>query len=666
MIQFYVTHLLELYNLCSTPALTSRGSCGLQELDFSRHITSANNECYYYSFEDNLIMKDNIALSWENVCLYAPPKAAEGGSIFSRKKPSGISGKVKLLNNVSGIAVSGTLTAIMGPSGAGKTTLLTTISQRTTGDFSGKLLLNGHLIDRNLMSRISGFVAQNDVAFGGLTVKEHLEFMARLKMDKRTSAQSRRCIVATLVQDLGLAKCYNTRLAMLSGGEKKRVSLATQMLTDPPFLFCDEPTTGLDSYSAGTVVAVLRSFTQRGKAVLCTIHQPASGIFELFDRVILMVPGGRVAYQGPVHDSLEHFKKLNMHCPPAYNTAEFLIKQLAQPSQKIDWLVKQFEKSSSYSDVTREIENIAKKNQNMERVFGIEEMFLKFYSMQPPSSTTQLSWLIWRTGLTQIRNLRIIGLRLIMYMFTGVLIASPYMSSSTLDQTSIQNLQGFFYSCISETVFTHTYSVLYTFPAEIPILLREVDQQVYKPKSYYLSKVIVLLPKTIIETFLFSSVVFWISGLNTGALGFASFITPITVAAVTSTAYGFCVSAMFESLATASLLSVPLDFVSYVFSGIFIHLGSLPTYTFWLKYLSRFYYATEAISILQWSQVENIACPENFNSTCITTGAGVLRKYGYHRDSLGLDFVGLIVMYFVLHYIGYTFLKKRSRNRAVY
>ncbi|KAI5698839.1 hypothetical protein M8J75_012618 [Diaphorina citri] len=607
-------------------------------------------------------MKDNIALSWENITLYAPPKVS-GGSIFSRKKTSG-SSKVKLLNNVSGLAITEVEQYFI--RGAGKTTLLTTISQRTTGDFSGSLLLNGHQIDKNLMSRISGFVPQNDMAFEGLTVREHLEFMARLKMDKRTSYQSRRCIVATLVQDLGLAKCYNTQLSRLSGGEKKRVSLAVQMLTDPPFLFCDEPTTGLDSFSAGTVIAVLRSFTQRGKAVLCTIHQPASGIFELFDRVILMVPGGRVAYQGPVDDSIQHFKKLNIHCPPAYNTAEFLIKQLAQTSQKIDWLVNQYEKSSAYSDVTREIENIAKKNQNMERVFGIEEMFLKFYSMQPPSSTTQLSWLVWRSGLTQIRNLRIICLRLIMYMFTGVLIASPYMNSPNLDQTSIQNLQGFFYSCISETVFTHTYSVLYTFPAEIPILLREVNHNVYKPKAYYLSKVLVLLPKTIIETFLFSSVVFWIAGLNSGALGFASFITPITIAAITSTAYGFCVSAMFESLATASLLSVPLDFVSYVFSGIFIHLGSLPTYTFWLKYISRFYYATEAISILQWSQVEHIDCPANFNSTCITTGLGVLHKYGYHKDSLGFDFLGLIIMYFTLHYAGYMFLKKRSRNRAVY
>lgn len=609
-------------------------------------------------------MPDKISLTWENITLYAPTKDTGGGNFFSRKKLN--TEKIKLLNNVSGVATSGTLTAIMGPSGAGKTTLLATISQRTSGDMNGKIKLNGRLIDKNLMRRISGFVSQHDLAFEGLTVKEHLEFMARLKMDKRVSNQSRRCIVATLVQDLGLGKCYNTQLSSLSGGEKKRVSLATQMLTDPPLLFCDEPTTGLDSFSAGTVIAVLRSFTERGKAVLCTIHQPASGIFELFDRVLLVVPGGRIAYQGSVSESIEHFKKLNIHCPPSYNTAEFLIKQLGQSNQKTGWLVKQFEKSSTCSDIVREIEKIAKINQNMDRVFGIEEMFLKFYSMQPPSSSTQLSWLAWRSGVTQLRNFNQLALKLVLYIFTGLLVASPYMNSGTLDQTSIQNLQGFFYSCICETVFTHTYSVLYTFPAEIPILLREISDRVYKPKPYYLSKVIILLPRTICETFLFSVVVFWVAGLNSGPLGFAAFITPITIAAITSTAYGCCVSAMFESLSTASLLFVPLDFLSYVFSGIFIHLGSLPAYSYWLKYTSRFYYATEAISILQWSQVEHIDCSPAFNATCITSGAAVLNKYGYNEDGLAFDFVGLILMYFLLHLIGYFFLKKRSQQKAVY
>ncbi|XP_026681567.1 protein brown [Diaphorina citri] len=512
-------------------------------------------------------MKDNIALSWENITLYAPPKVS-GGSIFSRKKTSG-SSKVKLLNNVSGLAVSGSLTAIMGPSGAGKTTLLTTISQRTTGDFSGSLLLNGHQIDKNLMSRISGFVPQNDMAFEGLTVREHLEFMARLKMDKRTSYQSRRCIVATLVQDLGLAKCYNTQLSRLSGGEKKRVSLAVQMLTDPPFLFCDEPTTGLDSFSAGTVIAVLRSFTQRGKAVLCTIHQPASGIFELFDRVILMVPGGRVAYQGPVDDSIQHFKNQTNNSG-ALGFASFITPITIAAIT-----------STAYG-------------------FCVSAMF------ESLATASLLS----------------VPLDFVSYVFSGIFIHLGHAQEKHLKyNTAAEDLRASFTP---------------------------------------------LLPKTIIETFLFSSVVFWIAGLNSGALGFASFITPITIAAITSTAYGFCVSAMFESLATASLLSVPLDFVSYVFSGIFIHLGSLPTYTFWLKYISRFYYATEAISILQWSQVEHIDCPANFNSTCITTGLGVLHKYGYHKDSLGFDFLGLIIMYFTLHYAGYMFLKKRSRNRAVY
>jgi len=133
-------------------------------------------------------------------------------------------------------------------------------------------------------------------------------FQASLKMDRRTTKSDLKEHVGYIVTTLGMSKFLDTRISLLSGGERKKVALAVQLLNDPPILFCDEITTGLDSYSAAHIVNTLKNIAQMGKIVVCTIHQPASGVFDKFDDVILMT-NGRFAYQGPVSQVHLLFKK---------------------------------------------------------------------------------------------------------------------------------------------------------------------------------------------------------------------------------------------------------------------------------------------------------------------------------------------------------------------
>nr|CAD7414751.1 unnamed protein product [Timema poppensis] len=137
--------------------------------------------------------------------------------------------------------------------------------------------------------------------------------MARLKLDRRTSDTERSNRVTQLIVSLGLQDQEDTRIGsqgydkVLSGGEKKRLSFATEMLTDPPLLFCDEPTTGLDSYSAQNLVHMMKLMASNGKTVLCTIHQPSSNIFNMFNQFIL-VAEGRIAYFGCTQTALTFFE----------------------------------------------------------------------------------------------------------------------------------------------------------------------------------------------------------------------------------------------------------------------------------------------------------------------------------------------------------------------
>ncbi|XP_014276473.1 protein scarlet isoform X2 [Halyomorpha halys] len=600
-------------------------------------------------------MDDGLAFCWQNVSLYMTIKKKKlWGKTETRR--------LKLLNNVSGIVKSGCVSAVMGPSGAGKTTLLAALSQRYTGFLKGEIHLNGRPVDKELMLKMCGFVPQHDLAIETLTVREHLNFMATLKMDRRVSASQRNRIVHSLIQDLGLSNCINSRLCNLSGGERRRVSLSVQLITDPPLLICDEPTTGLDSYTAATVVTLLRQLASRGKAILASIHQPASGIFELFDTVSLLVPGGRLAYFGEVNDAKQYFAQMGLTCPASYNTAEFVLKQLNTLPDK---LCEKYVTTNTFIQLHKDIEFVKKNTMNDNLIFGMEEKFLKFYSVQTATLLTQLKWLFWRSMIDLYRDSHKVFLRLAMYICTGILVSSPYIGTE-INQEGIQNLQGLHYSVVTETVFSHSYGVMHTFPTEIPVLLREVRDGVYKPASYYLTKIIFLIPRTILETLFFCWVIFMIAGVNDSIEGFFNLCLPVIACAICSTAYGYCISAMFENISMASLLSVPIDFISYTFSGIFLQLSTVPVYLSWVKYISRFYYGLEALSIFQWQGVEYIPCSENKDLPCITTGEEVLHKYGYHSSNVALDIVGLFVLFLCLHFIGYLFIRKRSKKCSAY
>lgn len=138
-------------------------------------------------------------------------------------------------------------------------------------------------------------------------------------MDRNSTRKAIDDRINYLVAHLGLKKILNTRLCFISGGERKKVALAVQLISDPPILFCDEITTGLDSYSAAHIITTLSRVARNGKIVICTIHQPASGLFDQFNEVILLTDG-RLAYQGSVVLVDDFFKK--------YNTTIFPNKKL--------------------------------------------------------------------------------------------------------------------------------------------------------------------------------------------------------------------------------------------------------------------------------------------------------------------------------------------------
>ncbi|XP_073059182.1 ABC transporter G family member 11-like [Primulina eburnea] len=244
-----------------------------------------------------------------------------------------------VLEKLSGYAEPGTFTALMGPSGSGKSTLLDALSGRLAANafMSGTILLNGR--KANLSFGTAAYVTQDDNLIGTLTVRETISYSARLRLPDRMPWSDKRALVESTIVEMGLQDCADTvignwHLRGVSGGERRRVSIAIEILMRPRLLFLDEPTSGLDSASAFFVTQTLRALSRDGRTVIASIHQPSSEVFELFDRLYLL-SGGKTVYFGQASEAYEFFAQAGFPCPALRNPSDHFLRCINSDFDKV-------------------------------------------------------------------------------------------------------------------------------------------------------------------------------------------------------------------------------------------------------------------------------------------------------------------------------------------
>ncbi|EGI61707.1 Protein scarlet [Acromyrmex echinatior] len=311
----------------------------------------------------------------------------------------------------------------------------------------GDVRINGVPADSSYMKRHSGFMHQEDMFIETMTVLEHIWFMARMKLDGRIHSSDIRLRINRLLRDVGLIDRSDTRIGdgdngkILSGGEKKRLAFATELLTDPEILFLDEPTTGLDAHSASVLVSHMVSFALRNRTVLCTIHQPSSTIFDSFHRIIFLA-GGRVAFAGTSTQAIQFFSSVEPRC----------------------WL--------------------------------------------------RLYWLIYRGFLQVLRDPSVQLIRILQKVSIATTAGLCFVGAIHLDQLGIQAVDGVIYLLVCENAFFPMYTTLALIPQELSLLLREYKAGMYSVHLYYLARMISLIPGLLMESILFTIIMYWLAGLR--------------------------------------------------------------------------------------------------------------------------------------------------------
>lgn len=591
-----------------------------------------------------------LTLAWKNLNLHVNVKNSQTKQVE----------QTRILNGVSGCARPGELLVIMGPSGAGKSSLLDCIADRNTA-VDGSITVNGAKWTKSL-KRFSAYVMQDDLFYATITVREHLIFQARLRMGKTFSPAQYTKRVDTVMEELGLTKCRDTfiggaLLRGISGGERKRLSFATEILTNPSLLFVDEPTSGLDSYMAETVVLQLQQLAHEGRTVVVTIHQPSSELFMLFDTLYLLADGETV-YHGKAADAVAHFASLGFQCPGFVNPSDFFMRQLVVlDKDKDDAGVKRVQllkdawklKNENTDAHTRVATEAAPSITDAEDAY--EDMRLE--------ALGQMVVLMQRNFIRLVRDRIAFQVSLFQSLFLAIIFGLIYLQLD-LDQKGIQNFAGAFFVIIVNQTFASASPLFVAIPTELPMIMREYRAGLYGLLVWFISKNLSELPVQVLLPIVFFVPMYFLIGIGQGFTTFIALQGMVVLLNFAAVGLGYMVSCIARRVEIAPIVGIITLLPFMLFGGLFLNSDDAPKYFIWIQYISPIKYGFEGFMKIFWQHVDALPCAAD--KPCLATdGAGVLEYYSID-GSAWTDAVVLIVLGLCFRLVGLAALAWNMRG----
>uniref|UniRef100_A0A3B4BAF0 ABC transporter domain-containing protein n=1 Tax=Periophthalmus magnuspinnatus TaxID=409849 RepID=A0A3B4BAF0_9GOBI len=514
--------------------------------------------------------------------------------------------------NLDGIMKPG-LNAIMGATGSGKSSFLDVLAARKDpSGLSGEVLIDGAPQPPNFKC-LSGYVVQDDVVMGTLTVRENFSFSAALRLPSTISQDSKDQRVERLIQELGLGKVADSRVGTqlirgISGGERKRTNIGMELIIDPSVLFLDEPTTGLDASTAGSVLLLLKKMADAGRTIILSIHQPRYGIYRLFDNLTLLVNGKQV-YHGPAQEALDYFSDIGYTCEPHNNPADFFLDVINGDSTAValnaesltstqaieEKLVQEYRTCSYYKHTKAELERIVAGKQSApssrSRTITYNTGFF-----------TQFRWVLKRTFRNLVLNPQTSVAQVVVTLFLALVVGALFFGVKN-DQSGIQNRFGALFFITVNQCFSSVSSAE-LFITERKLFIHEYISGYYRVSVYFLSKILSdIITLRTIPAIVFSCVAYFMIGLKPTVEAFFVFALTVALVAYTATGMTMAISADQSVVAIANIF-ITISFVfMMIFTGLLVNLPSIVSWLSWLKYLSIPRYGFGVRVIFIWEDV---------------------------------------------------------------
>nr|XP_029719908.1 ATP-binding cassette sub-family G member 1-like [Aedes albopictus] len=553
----------------------------------------------------------------------------------------------EILHGLNGSFNSGELTAIMGPSGAGKSTLLNILAGYVSSGVSGLVQVNGKNRSHNSQSfrKLSCYIQQHDALRPWLTVNEAMSCATHLKLGFSISPEEKKKLIEKILFMLGLEQKGNTPTHGLSGGQKKRLAIALEMISNPPILFLDEPTTGLDSSSCTQCVSLLKRLAQDGRTIICTVHTPSALLFEMFDK-LYTVTQGHCFYQGPVKELLPFLSNLGYNCPSYHNPADFMMEIAvgeygADVSKVIKAALKKYYEMSSEcikldpvfddvkSAVTRyDFADADPKNADTSKVQEMLQLKDRggvgdagdldpqgnelcpeiVDNTKPASLMMQFLLLLYRNLLMLRRNYYLLGIRLIAHASVATLFGYIYQGVGPNANQVLANYV-YLYGSMLMLVYTGKMAVVLSFQLEMESLTREHFNRWYKLGPYFLSILIIEVPVQIACSLIYVVISYHLTGNYYTFDRFVLFALFCVAGSISAQAWGFFIGASL-SIKLAVFIGPILAVLFSVFGFCTRYVDITPLFQ-WMWHIS--YYRASFHGILNsvyGMNRDDLFCPE--------------------------------------------------------
>ncbi|KZV34348.1 hypothetical protein F511_16867 [Dorcoceras hygrometricum] len=552
----------------------------------------------------------------------------------------------------------------MGPSGSGKTTLLNVLAGQIVASprlhLSGLLEVNGRPFSNKAYK--FAFVRQEDLFFSQLTVRETLSLAAELQLQDISSVKERDEYVDDLLFKLGLVNCADSRVGDakvrgISGGEKKRLSLACELIASPSVIFADEPTTGrLDAFQAEKVMETLRKLAQDGHTVICSIHQPRGSVYAKFDDIVLLTEGSLV-YAGPAHDeSLSYFSKFGYICPDHVNPAEFLADLISvdysssesvYASQKrIDGLVESFAELTSSTLYATPLTWPDPKNIKLKK---------KLVTKSKGGWWLQFRLLLKRAWLQACRDGPTNKIRARMSIASALIFGSVFWRMGR-SQTSIQDRMGLLQVAAINTAMAALTKTVGVFPKERAIVDRERAKGSYLLGPYLLSKLLAEIPVGAAFPLLFGAILYPMTRLHPAMSRFGKFCGVVTIESFAASAMGLTVGAIAPTTEAALALGPSAMTVFIVFGGYYVNAENTPIIFRWIPRVSLIRWAFQGLCINEFSGLQF----DHQHSIDVQSGEQALERLSFGGSRIKDTVIAQSRILLFWYYTTYLLLEKNK------